>query len=293
MLLFTRIQPTPYWRTLLILGRVSNLPTVWSNCLAGWLLGGGGTVWILAVVCLGATCLYIGGMFLNDAFDVEFDREYRRERPIPSQQITLEEVWRWAFGWLGAGTVILVLLGKSTGFFAVILLVCIILYDAIHKVIGFSPILMSACRFLLYVVAASQARQGVTGLAIWSGLALAAYIIGLSYLARHESTGGTLNFWPSGPLAAPILLALLANAEHYRLPAYLISAILGLWIARCLRHAFFAPDPNPGRSVAGLLAGIVLVDWLAVDGGQTIWTGFAFVLLFVTALIFQRFVPAT
>ena len=293
MLLFTRTEPTPYWRTLLTLGRVSNLPTVWSNCLAGWLLGGGGTVWMLVVICLGATCLYVGGMFLNDAFDVEFDREYHRERPIPSQQITLEEVWRWGFGWLGAGTVILVLLGKSTGWFAVILLVCIVLYDAIHKVIGFSPIMMSACRFLLYVVAASQARQGVTGLAIWSGFALAAYIIGLSYLARHESTGGTLIFWPSCLLAAPILLAVLANAERYRLPAYLLSAILGLWIARCLRYAFFAAEPNPGRSVAGLLAGIVLVDWLAVAGGQTIGTGFAFALLFVTALIFQRFVPAT
>src|SRR5205823_9118705 len=80
MLLFTRIQPTPYWRTLLILGRVSNLPTVWSNCLAGWLLGGGGSGWMLLVVCLGTTCLFLGGMFLNDAFDVEFDRQYRMER---------------------------------------------------------------------------------------------------------------------------------------------------------------------------------------------------------------------
>jgi len=293
MLLYTRTERTPYWRTLLILGRVSNLPTVWSNCLAGWLLGGGGTVWMLVVVCLGATCLYLGGMFLNDAFDVEFDRKYRRERPIPSEQITLEEVWRWGFAWLGAGTVILVLLGKSTGILATLLLVCIILYDAIHKLIAFSPILMSACRFFLYVLAASAALQGVGGLAVWAGLALAAYIIGLSYLARHESTGGTLSFWPACLLAAPILLALLVNAENYRLPAYLFAAILGLWIARCLRHAFFASDPNPGRSVAGLLAGIVLVDWLAVAGGQTTWTSIVFALLFVMALIFQRFVPAT
>src|SRR6058998_3416212 len=175
MLQITRTPPTPYWRTLLVLGRVSNLPTVWSNCLAGWLLGGGGTVWMLVVICLGATCLYVGGMFLNDAFDVEFDRQYRRERPIPSEQITLEEVWRWGFAWLGAGTVILVLLGKSTGVLAILLLVCIILYDAIHKLIAFSPILMSACRFFLYLLAASAALQGVGGLAVWAGLALAAY----------------------------------------------------------------------------------------------------------------------
>src|SRR5438046_9326024 len=98
MLLFTRIQPTPYWRTLLILGRVSNLPTVWSNCMAGWLLGGGGTVWILVVICLGATCLYLGGLFLNDAFDVEFAREYRQARRIPSLQCTSEEAGHWVFG---------------------------------------------------------------------------------------------------------------------------------------------------------------------------------------------------
>ena len=28
-------------RALLVLGRVSNLPTIWSNCLCGWLIGVG------------------------------------------------------------------------------------------------------------------------------------------------------------------------------------------------------------------------------------------------------------
>src|ERR1043166_9840735 len=71
-------------RTFLILGRVSNLPTVWSNCLAGWWLGGGGEVGNLPFLFIGATLLYLGGMFLNDACDAEFDRQHRRERPFPS-----------------------------------------------------------------------------------------------------------------------------------------------------------------------------------------------------------------
>ncbi|HEY0550448.1 MAG TPA: UbiA family prenyltransferase, partial [Verrucomicrobiae bacterium] len=75
------------FRALLLLGRVSNLPTVWSNCLAGWLLGGGGEWPQFAVLCGGATLLYVGGMFLNDAFDAEFDAQHRRERPIPSGAI--------------------------------------------------------------------------------------------------------------------------------------------------------------------------------------------------------------
>src|SRR2546430_11653104 len=257
MLLLTRTDLTRYWRTLLILGRVSNLPAVWSNCLAGWLLGGGGSGWIFLVVCLGPTCLFVGGMFLNDAFDVEFDRQYRMERPIPSGQIPVDEVWRWGFGWLGAGTVILILLSKPTGVLAVLLLVCIVIYDAVHKLVGFSPVLMAACRSFLYLVAASTAVHGVTGLAIWSAFVLAAYIVGLSFLARQESTGGALDAWPCYLRAAPLLLGPGVNAGDFRRPALLLSAVLGLWIVRCLRQAFTISDPNVGRAVGGLLAGVV------------------------------------
>ena len=40
----------PSIRTLLVLGRVSNLPTVWSNCLAGWLIAQGGPLERLLLV---------------------------------------------------------------------------------------------------------------------------------------------------------------------------------------------------------------------------------------------------
>ena len=86
------------FKALLLLGRVSNLPTVWSNCLAAWLLGGGalvGTAYVQHFVWLivGATLLYLAGMFLNDAFDERFDREHRTERPIPSGAISARAVW--------------------------------------------------------------------------------------------------------------------------------------------------------------------------------------------------------
>src|SRR5438105_11549728 len=89
--------------TFLVLGRVSNLPTVWSNCLAGWWLGGGGNFGNLPFLLAGATFLYVGGMFLNDAFDAEFDRRHRKERPIPSGMIALDSVWRWGLAWLALG----------------------------------------------------------------------------------------------------------------------------------------------------------------------------------------------
>src|SRR5438046_8242023 len=100
MLLLTRTELTPYWRTLLILGRASNLPTVWSNCLAGWLLGGGGQIGNFMVLCASCTFLYLGGMYLNDAFDAQFDHQHRPERPIPSGGIRAGTVWICGFAWL-------------------------------------------------------------------------------------------------------------------------------------------------------------------------------------------------
>src|SRR5690242_17715937 len=91
------------WRALLILGRVSNLPTVWSNCLAAWLIAGGGPWSRFATGCAAGTLLYIGGMFLNDAFDVEFDIVRRPERPIPSGQLTRRAVSSLGALWLILG----------------------------------------------------------------------------------------------------------------------------------------------------------------------------------------------
>ena len=98
---------TPQLRTLLVLGRVASLPTVWSNCLAGWWLGGGGNYWKLPFLLLGASLLYTGGALLNDAFDADSDRQRRPDRPISSGKISLHLVWRLGFSHLVAGIFLL------------------------------------------------------------------------------------------------------------------------------------------------------------------------------------------
>jgi 4-hydroxybenzoate polyprenyltransferase len=279
-------------RTLLQLGRLSNLPTVWSNCLAGWWLGGGGNFEKLPFLFVGATFLYIGGMYLNDAFDADFDRQHRGTRPIPSGAISVQAVWRWSLAWLAAGSIGLIGLGKVTGMLGVALLLCILAYNALHKLISFAPVLMGICRMLLYVIAASTGVQGVTGWALWCGLALATYVIGLSCLARGESTGGPAPYWPLVLLAAPVPLALIMNTGIYREPGILLSLILVLWTIRSLRPALWSKERNVGAAVANLLAGIVFVDLLAIADASREFA-LVFFLLFGLALLLQRVVPAT
>jgi hypothetical protein len=90
----------------------------------------------------------------------------------------------------------------------------------------------------------------------------------------------------------PILLAALMDTGKSREPALLLSLVLGLWVVRCLRVTFWTSAPNIGRTVSGLLPGIIFVDWLAaLDAPREL--GFVFLALFGCALLFQRFVPAT
>jgi len=276
---------------LLALGRESNLPTVWSNCLAGWWLGGHASTRDLPFLLVGVTLLYCGGMYLNDAFDAHFDRQHRKERPIPRGDISTTMVSQLALLWIVLGLASLFWIGDTTGFLGLALVFCIVLYDAVHKLITFSPLLMGACRFFVYPMAASIGA-GVNGWSIWCGLALGSYVIGLSFLARRESARGPVQHWPLIFLPVPILLAFAMNTGLYRKSAALLSVILALWVLICLRTYLSALDRRIGRTVAGLLAGIVFVDWLAVADAPRNF-GLVFLALFGLALLFQRFVPAT
>jgi 4-hydroxybenzoate polyprenyltransferase len=151
---------------------------------------------------------------------------------------------------------------------------------------------MGLCRFVLYLVAASTALNGINQKVFSCAVALFAYIVGLSYVARRESAAGPLRYWPILLVALPILVALILNRGYRVESPCLVSAIFLVWTVRSLRYTLWTDEPNIGRTVSGLLAGIVLVDMLAAANAPREF-GVVFVGLFLLALLFQRFVPAT
>ena len=110
----------PPLRTFLVLGRACNLPTVWSNCLAGWWLGGGGPLERLPFLFVGATFFYLAGTLLNDAWDVAYDSQHRRNRPIPAGEIRAETVAIFGGIFLVLGLASLFVLGIRTGLFGLL-----------------------------------------------------------------------------------------------------------------------------------------------------------------------------
>jgi 4-hydroxybenzoate polyprenyltransferase len=282
-------------RTLLVLGRASNLPTVWSNLIAGWVLVEAFDGTGLSLLLAGVSFLYIGGMYLNDFCDAQFDTSFRSERPIPSNKISKPLVGFIAVLLFAAGMSCFIAFGWKTRAIALLLLAAIVLYDFHHKNIAWAPLLMGFCRFLLYPLAATAAAPFYFPAYVWwAGAALGLYVAGITYLAQGESRPGRPTRWALLLLAIPVILSIifcLASGYPILQPLF-YCALIVVWTLALLIPFWRKTKPSIGRVVSGLLAGIVLVDMVAISPGMAFPTA-ALAPLFVAALLLQRIIPAT
>jgi 4-hydroxybenzoate polyprenyltransferase len=286
-------------RVALRLGRVSNLPTVWTNVLTGVVLAGVGfKVLDLLILMLAGSLFYVGGMYLNDAFDAEIDQRERPERPIPSGQVTARTVFVLGFAMLLGGIGLLTRIGLvlqdgaswPTIGAGLILALTVLVYDGYHKNNPLSPVLMGICRILLYVMAALALRPAFTLDLAWACVVLLSYLIGLTQVAKQENLGRVSNAWPLVFLAAPLIYGLTDSAQP---PVLLGLIVLTAWTGYSLSHLFVPSRRHIPRAVAGLIAGISLVDALLIGmhgGGVPMFVAFAG---FGATLLLHRYVPGT
>jgi 4-hydroxybenzoate polyprenyltransferase len=262
--------------TYLALGRVSNLPTVWTNCLAGALLAGGGaSPSAVAAVALALSLFYCGGMFLNDAFDRDVDAIERPQRPIPSGRASAPAVFALAAAQLAGGLVLLVSVAHVCGGrvdLAVAsggaLAITIVAYDAADRANSLSPWLMAACRALVYVCAATATAATPSWASVYpAAAALAFYTAGITYVSRVEASGLASHAWPVVLLmtAPAVLLASSSGAADPR--AWGALAVSG-WILHGLRFATRSREPDVPGGIVRLIAGMCLLDatWIVSTG---------------------------
>lgn len=282
------------------LSRISNLPTVWTNVLVGALLAGGSLADPrLPLLMVALSLFYTGGMFLNDAFDREFDALHRPERPIPSGQVSARQVFSFGFGMLALGMVVVAgVAGVSAGLSpwralasGAALGAAIVFYNAHHKNNPLSPLVMGLCRVLVVVTAAYSMAAVLPGAVILAAAALLCHLIGLTYIAKQEHLDRIGSLWPLGFLALPLLygVVLAWSAPVVWLPLALYLAVLAFALSLLRRRA----RGDVPRAVVTLIAGMSVLDGVMLAGaGQ--WLPCALAIgAFVLTLVLQRWVSGT
>jgi hypothetical protein len=285
-------------KTLLELGRVSNLPTVASNVLGAAALTGAPLARLpVAITLLSGGLFYVGGMLLNDAFDAQIDARERPERPIPSGRATRGNVFALGFGLLGAGLALLVLLvtlGHAVGGFRLAAAgtgtaAAVVLYDRFHKGFSWSPLLMGLCRAGLYAMGAYAVSAAPPDAVAAAAALLLLYVVGLTHIARFETASSVGRLWPAAFLFLPLVVF---AALHPTPPVLVVGGLFGAWTARGIALAARG-GREIGRGVVSLIAGMALFDAMAALTMQNVAVAVVAVCAWVLTLVLQRVVSGT
>lgn len=321
-------------RALLATARIANVPSVVCNVLTGWVIGYILTkindisakmvmpIWLLAIT---GCVLYIGGNFLNDWKDAEWDKKHRPERALPSGKFSSKTYLGIAVTLILSGFVCLLSYNFAMSVVYALITVLVICYTILHKKYRFSIWLMGACRGGLYALGMASwdntfvldyyrhdgAYLLLNLLIYFPIVGMITYIAGISLLARYESSGmihGSSKLIGSLLLLFPILthacvwvlLDYLLENSRYLLVIF-GAAIFSIWTIILILKKY-----SISQKVSHLLAGIALVDSVFIWSGsiclgnmithiypindlQLLFPLIAFLL----ALLLQKIAPAT
>src|SRR5262249_17940419 len=150
-----------------------------------------------------------------------------------------------------------------------------------------SPLIMGACRVLVYVVAALAAAGTCTDVVLGGAASLLAYLVGLTYVAKQENLSDVKNLWPLAFLAGPLLFGAPAIGSFVGVALYVGFAA---WVLRAVRLLRSREVRRIPRAVTALIAGISLLDALLVARAGHPFVAAAVACGFPATLGLQRFV---
>jgi 4-hydroxybenzoate polyprenyltransferase len=239
--------------------------------------------WLLAAT----SCLYAGGVTLNDFFDRELDAVERPERPIPSGRVRPAAAAFLGGTLLGTGVLTAAQASAEAGWIAAAIVLAVLVYDSWGKHRTFlGPVNMGVCRGLNLLLGISAA-PGAIYTRWYLALIPFIYICGITALSRGEVHGGKRPVAIFSTLTVAFVVSVLAVLALLRAqPAWLALALTAAFAARVLppflrtiRNADAAAVRTAIRT--GVLS-LVLLD--AVIGGLFAGALYSFLIL-ATAIV--------
>ena len=309
--------------------RISNLPTIWTNIGAGAAIGylitdgkpvTSTTAVAIVLMIIAGSCLYTGGMVLNDVFDIDIDRAERPHRPLPSERISEAAAGFVGWGLLLAGIGFAAFAGMGNvlpPIVAFAIAVLSVAYNVFHARTALAIAALGLCRGLLYPLGALACAHNTSWdgggsliLVLTSGAAFV-HTIALSLVARGEAEEkphgptfaqgiGTIALAVPTGMALVMMLLLLGTdiqAHVWPLPGIGVACalfILLAWLARDLRLLMGTPHRVTGF-ILGSIAAFCLYDVSIISLLPPPYSLFALIplLLFLVVHMMHRSIPGT
>ena len=258
--------------------RLPNLFTAAADSLAGYLLAGGRldqvARWL--PLCGASMAIYAGGIALNDAFDYEIDKAERPNRPLPSGRVSMNFAMTFGTISLLSGVGLAMLASRPSAIVSIVLVCCVLLYDAGMKRTVLGPEIMGACRGLNLLLGLSIAANFGGPWAWLAAGALAMFVAGLTVISRSEVETGRSSGVVAGMVIQDValltLLSVALRSMSFPNPdltrpivppeGLLVLALVGLIVNRADGFAVFLPTPATIQSA--VKTGVLSLVWIDV-----------------------------
>lgn len=281
----------------LLLIRLPNVFTAPSNILTGYFaavtVAEANSVHLTALM-VSSGLLYIGGIVLNDYFDVEIDKRERSFRPLPSGNISKRHALAIAIVAILIANTIALILGPISFAVSLVLTFAIIVYDYRLKHGPSGPFAMGSARFLNVIFGASPVllylnnhSYAIVGTAAAS---LFLYIVAITLLSKKETgnerPNSTIVFlMVFGVISAVATLGLLLQLQW----AFLVNlSIFAIVMIVTLRQHLMKELPSVQKAVRNMVISIIILDSVFVSGTAGLLYGLATLLLIAPAVILAK-----
>ena len=256
-----------------------------------------------ALLLAASVCIYWTGMILNDYFDRDVDSQERPGRPIPSGRIPAGSALKLGVMLNVAGLGLAACAGQLSLQIALLLTLCVWLYDGVLKKTPVAPLLMGSCRLFNVLLGASASPTG----AMWwcpqmhVAIGLGIYVCGLTWFARQEAKTSARPQLISASFVINAGLATLFGFVHtapdnsQRETAMFVLAVISVTIVRRLLRAISQPEPaRVQTAIKMMLLSLIMLDATLVlfaTGAPAL--AIAVALLMLPAFLLARWIPMT
>lgn len=277
--------------------RIPNVFTTFSNILLGYIFFTSIDYFdyfvILKLISISAF-LYIGGMILNDYFDIKIDKKERPWRPLPSNKISKKNALIIALIAFSYSLIISFIMGWYTFIITVIMVTLIFSYNRLLKKTIWGPINMGIIRSLNVLLGASQSLslidEGMFETSfIIPLLSEFLYVCAFTILSRNETKDFFFTLWNNIPFII-IYVLIFSLCIFIILGTFNYQSLIPLIIFSCFiiysHIGLFKKIANTQKSVAQLITMIVILDIIFITDTLGVYYSLILALVLIIPVIF-------